>query len=174
MRSLEARRVVVSVGLALSLGACRGARVKNEGSPYSVGEVMSRFKEMTGDELRVQGKVLDLRHAGGVTSVALSVPNGLRRKYGDFSYVVVWGKPTTLMGRLLDPVLPDKTKPRDADGVHWAEGYNELSANPRPYWAADKSRGNVKLIWFPPSRKRGSTEVFRKLEAVLASLRTQS
>ncbi|SRR6266852_1205316 len=114
---------------------------------------MSRFKEITGDDLRMEGKVLDLRRIGGVRSVSLSVAKSLRKKYGEFRYVVVWGNTTTLEGQLLDP-SQRQGKPA-ADRVYWSKGYNELSADPRPYWSAEKYRGNVKLIWFPPSRKKG-------------------
>jgi len=170
VRSAVATGVVLSLGVLLGLAACGGGRVKDEGSPYSVGEVMARFKTMTGDGLRVEGKILDLRRIGGVSSVSLSIPSTLRKKYGDFRYVVVWGKATTLKGQLLDPTQRPDREP-DAEGVYWSKGYDELSKDNRPYWAAAVYRGNVKLIWFPPSRRKKSTASFKYLQAVLADLR---
>src|SRR6266581_3685832 len=49
--------LVLSIGTVLGLVACGGSGVKSKGSPYTVGEVMSRFKEMTGDDLRPEGDV---------------------------------------------------------------------------------------------------------------------
>ena len=159
MRSVAARSgFVLSLGAVLGLVACGGAGVKKEGSPYTVGEVMSRFREMTGDDLRMEGKVLDLRRVGGVRSVSLSVAKSLRKKYGEFRYVVVLGNPATLEGQLLDPSQREG-KPA-ADRVYWSKGYDELSADTRPYWSAEKYGATSRSIWFPPSRQEGVDEVF--------------
>jgi hypothetical protein len=167
-----AARSVGFLTVAFGVLGCGGSSQGSMGSPYTVDEVKARFADVTGATLRSinKGGVLDLRRFGGVRSVGLT-DRALRQEYGEFLYVVVLDEPTSEVGRNVDPSRPSPGEKPDSNGVYWQQQFPERGADTRPYWVASVYRGNVKLLWWPPSRQKGSTEAFLELKRVLDSLR---
>jgi hypothetical protein len=64
--------------------------LEDEGKPYTLGELLARFKGEMGHDLRLEdaGGVLDLGDRGGGKSAMLSTAPEERKRYGEFRFVI--------------------------------------------------------------------------------------
>jgi hypothetical protein len=130
------------------------------GRPFTADEVMTRFRAVTGDELKPD-PVADLRNVGLGRFIVLNA-GPLTKKYGDFRFIV-----------RIDPGWPGPSGHPDNRGIFWEESVRELTRDQTPYWSATKYRGNVELTWFPPDSQRHTDDRWRELDLVLGSLKAR-
>lgn len=160
------RRLTLLLLLVLASGLL-GASAQAGSSAATTAQVVSRFKQLTGDKLLVNKRSSSPGHYVALDLGAPSIST--RGRYGTFTVFVVTGADAEkeLTSLLADAHTGQLGTP-GAGNIHWEAG---ITLRGDRYWLAKRRYGsNVVLHWIGASGQKKTDASFRRLHKPLTAI----
>ncbi len=160
------RRLLLLLALALTASALAAA-AHAAGSAATTSQVVSRFKQLTGDKLLVNKRA---SFPGHYVALDLGAPSiSTRARYGTFTVFVVTGADAEKeVTALLADVHTGQLGTPGAGSIYWEPG---STLRGEPYWLAKRRYGaNVVLSWIGATGAKKTDASFRRLHKPLTAI----